>query len=189
MTSKLDGVRNRVYPNKLVLIILISLNKYAKYWIKKLELQRHPEGGYFTSSYVSDKKIHLPDYDGYRSTCTAIYYLLTGYQFASFHTIKSDEIWHFYLGSSLTLHMIYSNGQMQQILLGPNYDKGERFQVIIKSGCWFAASINDKKSYSLVGCTVSPGFDYRDWKLGDRKKLLEQYPQYAKLIKKYTSLY
>ena len=75
---------------------------------------------------------------------------------------------------------------MEQILVGPSYDKGERFQVIIKSGCWFAATINDKKSYSLVGCTVSPGFDYRDWKLGDRKKLLEQYPQYGKLIKKYT---
>ena len=166
--------------------ILTSLDKNAKFWLKKLKLQKHPEGGYFTNTYVSGKKINLPEYDGFRSTCTAIYYMLTGNQFASFHTIKSDEIWHFYSGSSLTLHMIYSNGKMEQILVGPNYDKGERFQGIIKSGCWFAATVNDKKSYSLVGCTVSPGFDYRDWKLGDRKKLLKQYPQYEKLIKKYT---
>ena len=163
------------------------MNKNAKFWIKKLGLQKHPEGGYFTNTYVSDKKIDLPEYDGTRSACTAIYYLLTGNQFASFHTVSSDEIWHFYSGSSLTLHVINSNGEMEKILIGPSYDKGERFQVIIKSGCWFSASINDKKSYSLVGCTVSPGFDYRDWKLGDRKKLLEQYPQYGKLIKKYTT--
>ncbi|HEY7695444.1 MAG TPA: cupin domain-containing protein [Nitrososphaeraceae archaeon] len=175
------------YSNKIVFNILTLLNKNAKFWIEKLKLQKHPEGGYFTSTYVSDKKIDLPDYDGFRSTCTSIYYLLAGNQFASFHTIKSDEIWHFYSGSSLTLHMIYSNGEMEQILVGPNYDKGERFQVIIKSGCWFAATINDKKSYSLVGCTVSPGFDYRDWKIGDRRTLLEQYPQYSRLIKKYAA--
>ncbi|MGE5684434.1 MAG: cupin domain-containing protein, partial [Nitrososphaerota archaeon] len=93
---------------------------------------------------------------------------------------------HFYSGSSLTLHIIDPNGEMKQILVGPNFDRGERFQAIIKSGCWFAVSINDKNSFSLVGCTVSPGFDYRDWKLGERKKLLEQYPQHNKIIKKYT---
>lgn len=176
----------RAYSNRLILIILTPLNKHAKLWIKKLKLEKHPEGGYFTNTYVSDKKIDFPDFDGFRSTCTAIYYLLTGNQFASFHTMKSDEIWHFYSGSSLTLHMIDSKGEMEQILVGPNFDRGERFQVIIKSGCWFAGSINNKNSYSLVGCTVSPGFDYRDWKLGDRKKLLEQFPQHKKIIKKYT---
>ena len=178
--------RVRAYSNRLVLIILTPLNKHAKLWIKKLKLEKHPEGGYFTNTYASDKKIDFPDFDGFRSTCTAIYYLLTGNQFASFHIMKSDEIWHFYSGSSLTLHMIDSKGEMEQILVGPNFNRGERFQVIIKSGCWFAASINNKNSYSLVGCTVSPGFDYRDWKLGDRKKLLEQYPQHKKIIKKYT---
>jgi hypothetical protein len=162
------------------------LNKHARFWIKKLKLQKHPEGGYFTNTYASDKKINLPEYEGFRSTCTAIYYLLTGNQFASFHKIRSDEIWHFYSGSSLTLHVIDSKCEMEQILVGPNFDKGERFQTTIKSGSWFAASINDKKSYSLVGCTVSPGFDYRDWKLGDRSKLLKMYPQYRQMIKKYT---
>lgn len=170
------------------MIILTPLNKNAKLWIKKLKLKLHPEGGYFANTYASDKKIDLSDYDGSRSVCTAIYYLLTGNQFASFHTIKSDEIWHFYSGSSLTLHKMDSTGGIEQILLGPNFDKGERYQVIIKSGCWFAASINDKNSYSLVGCTVSPGFDYRDWKLGNRKKLLEKYPQYRSIIKKYTKV-
>ena len=56
-------------------------------------------------------------------------------------------------------------------VLGPNFNDGERFQVVVKSGCWFAACVNEKKSNSLAGCTVSPGFDYRDWKIGEEKYL------------------
>ena len=162
------------------------LNKFARFWIKKLKLDKHPEGGYFTNTYTSNKKIELRGYDGFRYSCSAIYYLLTGNQFASFHIMKSDEIWHFYSGSSLTLHIIDLKGQLNKILVGPNLKEGERFQVIVKSGCWFAASINEKKSYSLVGCTVSPGFDYRDWKIGNRKNLSEKFPQHKKIIEKYT---
>ena len=160
------------------------MNKYAKFWIKKLNLDEHPEGGYFTNTYRSDKIIEL--YNGTRSTCTAIYYLLTGNQFSSFHIMKSDEIWHFYSGSSLTLYIIDSKGKINKVVLGPNFNEGERFQVVVKSGCWFAVSINKKNSYSLVGCTVSPGFDYKDWKIGNRKRLTEMYPEHKKIIEKFT---
>jgi predicted cupin superfamily sugar epimerase len=162
------------------------LNKYAKYWIKKLKLGQHPEGGYFTSTYRSDKIIDLSEYEGRRSTCTAIYYLLTGNQFSSFHIMKSDEIWHFYSGSSLTLYIIDSKGVLSKVVLGPNFNEGERFQVVVKSDCWFAVSINKKNSYSLVGCTVAPGFDYKDWKIGNRKRLTEMYPEHKKIISKFT---
>lgn len=162
------------------------LNKFAKFWIKKLNLEKHPEGGYFVNTYRSDKTIDLRDYNGARYACTAIYYLLTGNQFSSFHIMKSDEIWHFYLGSSITLHILDSKGRLNEKILGPNFNDGERFQVVVKSGCWFAASVNEKKSYSLVGCTVSPGFDYRDWKMGDRKLLTKMYPQHKWIIEKYT---
>jgi uncharacterized protein len=162
------------------------LNKYAKFWIKKLNLSKHPEGGYFTESYRSEKIIRLSGYDGTRSICTAIYYLLTGNQFSSFHIMKSDEIWHFYSGSSMTLYTIDSKGKLKENFLGPNISKGDMFQLIIKSGCWFAASVNEKKSYSLVGCTVSPGFDYKDWEIGNRKSLAQLYPQHKLVIEKYT---
>jgi predicted cupin superfamily sugar epimerase len=162
------------------------LNKYAKYWIKKLKLGQHPEGGYFTSTYRSDKIIDLSEYDGRRSACTAIYYLLTGNQFSSFHIMKSDEIWHFYSGSSLKLYIINSKGVLSMVVLGPNFNEGERFQVVVNSGCWFAATVNEKNSYSLVGCTVSPGFDYKDWKIGNRKRLTEMYPEHKKIISKFT---
>jgi predicted cupin superfamily sugar epimerase len=162
------------------------LNKYAKFWINKLKLGQHPEGGYFTNTYRSDKIIELCGYNGTRSTCTAIYYLLTGNQFSSFHIMKSDEIWHFYSGSSLTLYIIGSKRRIIRVVLGPNFNEGERFQVVVKAGCWFAVSINKKNSYSLVGCTVSPGFDYKDWKIGNRKRLTEMYPEHKKIIEKFT---
>jgi predicted cupin superfamily sugar epimerase len=162
------------------------LNKNAEYWINKLNLQEHPEGGYFAETYKSEKLVRLPGYDGPRHSCTAIYYMLTGEQFASFHIMKSDELWHFYAGSSLTLYIIERNGRLSKLRLGADIDKGEFLQVIVKSCSWFAASVNDISSYSLVGCIVSPGFDYRDWKLGDIKTLVTLYPQHQSVIEKYT---
>ena len=162
------------------------MNKVAGYLINKLRLREHPEGGYFVETYRSDKILNLREYDGPRYVCTAIYYLLAGNQFSSFHIMKSDEIWHFYTGSSLTLHIIESDGTLNEVILGPNTNDEERFQAVVKSGCWFAASVNDHNSYTLVGCTVSPGFDYSDWKLGDRQTLTEMYPQHKWIIEKYT---
>jgi predicted cupin superfamily sugar epimerase len=167
------------------------LNQEARYWIKKLNLRQHPEGGYYTETYKSEKVVNLPEYDGPRYACTAIYYLLLGDQFSSFHRVKSDEIWHFYAGSSLTLHIIEGQGEeedtkLKEIRLGTNIDNEETFQAVIKSGSWFAASVDNRDSYSLVGCTVSPGFDYRDWELADRETLLKMYPQHKLIIEKYS---
>jgi uncharacterized protein len=165
------------------------LNEQAKYCIEKLNLRQHPEDGFFIETYKSEKHVNLPEYDGPRHACTAIYYLLTGDQFSSFHRIKSDEIWHFYAGSSLSLHIIEGQGndsKLNEFRLGSNIDNKETLQAIIKAGCWFAASIDDHNSYCLVGCTVSPGFDYRDWELGELQSLIRLYPQYKSIIEKYT---
>jgi uncharacterized protein len=161
------------------------LNKDRAYWISKLNLHKHPEGGYFVESYKSEELVNFPKH-GPRYVCTAIYYLLTGDDFSSFHIMKSDELWHFYAGSSLTLYIIEQNGRLNEVRLGHNIDNGDTFQAAIKSGCWFAAALEDQNSYSLVGCTVSPGFDYQDWKLGDIKKLTSLYPQHKSVIEKYT---
>jgi len=168
------------------LSIFSALNKDAQHWISKLNLQKHPEGGYFVETYKSEKFVNLPEYNGPRNACSAIYYLLIGDQFSSFHTMKSDELWHFYAGSSLTLHIIERDGRLNEVRLGEDIDNKETFQALVKSGSWFAASINDHNSYSLVGCSVSPGFDYQDWKLGDIKTLAKWYPQHKSTIEKYT---
>jgi uncharacterized protein len=176
------------YNHKLV---CQTLNEKAKYWIEKLNLRQHPEGGFFIETYKSEKYVNLPEYDGPRHASTAIYYLLIGDQFSSFHRIKSDEIWHFYAGSSLSLHIIEGKEDnddisLNEVRLGSNIDNKEIFQAVIKAGSWFAASVDDHNSYCLVGCTVSPGFDYRDWELGELQTMNSLYPQYKSIIEKYT---
>lgn len=174
-------------PKNIIILICVrnNMNKDANYWIDKLKLQEHPEGGYFIESYRSRRIVNIHEYGGHRNICTGIYYLLLGSQFSSFHRMKSDEIWHFYTGSSLTLYIIQKNGSMEEIKLGQNVDNSDVFQTVVESGSWFAASVNDYHSYSLIGCTVSPGFDYRDWELADIDKLLYMYPQFRSIIEKF----
>lgn len=160
------------------------------YWIEKLNLQPHPEGGYFAEVYKSDEfinKENLPKrYSRPRAYSTSIYFLITSENFSSFHRIKSDETWHFYYGSAIKLHIIDEKGSYFIIKLGNNLDNEEVFQFTIKRGVWFAAEVINADSYSLIGCTVSPGFDYDDFELGKRKMLIKEYPEYELIIKKLT---
>jgi uncharacterized protein len=160
------------------------LNKDAARLIKRLGLEKHPEGGYFKQTYTAHTIVNVEGYDGPRPVSTAIYYMLVADQFSAFHRIRSDELWHHYAGSSLTLYAI-DNGELSEIKMGKS--RGEAAQVAIKANTWFAASLNDKKSYCLLGCTVSPGFDYLDWKVGRRNELVKMYPQHRRIIERYTT--
>lgn len=164
----------------------------AQYWIDHLHLSKHPEGGYFKEVYRANEFVNkksLPDrYTSFRSFSTSIYFLLQNHEFSAFHRLKSDEIWHFYEGSALTIIAISPGGNLTKTYLGNNPDKGERFQLLIRKGFWFTASLNVTESYSLVGCTVSPGFDFEDFELGKRIELEKRFPQHKELIRKYTIL-
>lgn len=163
----------------------MALNKDAIQIIKRLKLKKHPEGGYFKQTYTADTKVNIEGYDKLRYISTAIYYMLVGDQFSAFHRIKSDELWHHYTGGSLILYAI-DNGKLTKIKMGKS--RGEAPQVILKANTWFAASLTDKKSYCLLGCTVSPGFDYSDWEIGKRNELIKTYPQYRTIIERYTTI-
>lgn len=162
----------------------------AKSIIKKLGLLPHPEGGYFFETYRSDEKIsqnQLPDrYNGDRTFSTQIYFLLEDEQKSKFHTLMSDEIWNFYLGSPVIIHIISKTGIYERKILGNDLDSNQFPQQIIPKEHWFAAEILDKKSYSLVGCSVSPGFDFSDFTLGEREKLCAVFPEYSELIISFT---
>lgn len=162
----------------------------GKYWIKKLNLQKHPEGGYYRENYrcqdiINQDKL-LTRYNDFRSASTAIYYLLLEDEFSAFHKLKSDEIFHFYSGSTLMVHIIDNEGEYHQLKLGNNPDEQEVLQLVIPHGCWFASHVNESKSYSLIGCTVSPGFDFADFTLGNRKELTTLYPHLINIINKLT---
>jgi hypothetical protein len=162
----------------------------AQYWINKLEFIKHPEGGYYKEVYRSNEFVHkknLPDrYSSFRSFSTSIYFLLESNEFSAFHRLKSDEIWHFYEGAAISIVMIFPNGEFKIILMGHETDAKEVYQAVIPKGCWFAAHVNGKDSFSLVGCTVAPGFDFEDFELGKRDDLLKLFPQHRDLIARFT---
>jgi predicted cupin superfamily sugar epimerase len=158
----------------------------ADYFINKLGLTKHVEGGSFKETYRSNFEINkqnLPnDFKGNRNLSTGIYFLLEHGQFSAFHKIASDEMWHFYYGQTLTVYEIEPNGNLITHKLGTDLAKGETFQCVIKAGNWFGSRCEEPNGFSLVGCTVSPGFDFADFELANKESLTQQYPQLAKLI-------
>lgn len=158
------------------------MHKEAVRLVRKLGLEEHPEGGYFKQTYRSDTIVNVEGYGGPRNIASAIYYMLVGGQFSAFHRIRSDEIWHHYVGSSITLYAINDGGKMSKEKIGNNGTP----QAVIKAGTWLAAALDNKRSYCLLGCTVSPEFDYRDWELGKRNELVRMYPQHRARIERYT---
>lgn len=148
--------------------------KISTDWINELQLEPHPEGGWFRRVYESDLK-----FDGIRPAMTSIYYLLEGSDFSALHRLKSDEQWHFYAGSPLTVHEIDPSGVYRSATLGAG-----RFQHTVPAGNLFGATVEG--DYALVGCTVIPGFDFADFEMPDRADLLSTYPALERLISRLT---
>lgn len=164
------------------------MNDKTKYYINKLKLVSHPEGGYYREIYRSGEYISpggLPKrYTSKRVFSTSIYFLLDGKQVSRFHRLKSDEVWHFYDGSPVIIYLLNKN--VERIILGKDISKGYIFQYTVKKNNWFAAEIIKKDSFALIGCSVSPGFDFNDYELADRKYLVKKYSQHKDIINKLT---
>lgn len=162
----------------------------AQYWIDRLNLLPHPEGGYYRQTYESGLHIEqaaLPSaFTGSRRASTAIYFLLAGEDFSALHRLASDEVWHFYTGGSLLVHSIDPAGKCKTARLGPNPETGDQFQYVVPAGCWFGSSLVDPDSYALVGCTVAPGFDFADFELARRAELCACHPRHRALIEQLT---
>jgi len=161
----------------------------AQQWIDRLSLQPHPEGGWYRQTYRAPLMLPhsaLPGFTGDRAASTAIYFLLESDQFSAFHRLRSDEVWHFYAGSGLVVHVIAPSGDYQQLLLGGDSGSGEQFQAVVPAGCWFGSSLRKRNSYALVGCTVAPGFDFADFEMAKRDELATFYPQHRNIIQRLT---
>ena len=166
------------------------MTKDAKYWIATLGLDRHPEGGYFRQTYRAEMTIAreaLPaGYRGPRAASTAIYFLLDADDFSAFHRLRSDEVWHFYAGAPVSVHVIDPAGEYSKILLGNDPAAGQRFQAVVPAGCWFASHVEGWKSWALVGCTVAPGFEFEDFEMAKREELAAEYPQHRAILERLT---
>jgi predicted cupin superfamily sugar epimerase len=160
----------------------------ATTWIAALQLKPHPEGGYYRETYRAAEGVareHLPArFNGDRAFSTAIYFLLSGTDFSAFHRIKQDEVWHFYDGSSITLHIIDLAGDYFALRVGRDLQAGEVPQAVARAGCLFGATVNDPSSYALMGCTVAPGFDFADFEMPSKAELAALYPQHKAVIER-----
>ncbi len=159
-------------------------------WIQVLDLQPHPEGGWYREIYRANEAVRqdaLPTrFASDRAFSTAIYYLLGQSDFSALHRIHQDEIWHFYDGAPLAVEVIHPNGSTETLQLGRNLHAGERPFAVVPAGCWFGARPKPGPEYSLVGCTVAPGFDFDDFELANRANLIEVFPQHRQLIEQLT---
>lgn len=155
--------------------------------IQSYKMLPHPEGGFYKETYRSvielDGKSLANGMEGTRNCSTAILFLLVQNSFSAFHRIKSDEIWHFYDGDPVQIHVIEPNGNYNLIKLGKNASKNEVFQAVVPASAWFASKTEGE--YSLVGCTVAPGFDFADFELAIAENLASEFPANRDLIIQY----
>ena len=153
--------------------------------IAALGLTPHPEGGFFRETFRAPQTLEAPFSRLPRAASTAIYYLLRAGDFSAFHVVRSDEVWHHYLGASLELHTIDFAGQHERIELGSHLLNGEQPQWVVPAGTLQAARIIGP-GFGLFGCTVAPGFDFADFSLPERVALTSRYPALGLLIESFT---
>jgi predicted cupin superfamily sugar epimerase len=153
--------------------------------ISTLNLEPHPEGGYYRQTFRSAQKL-----ESGRPAATSILFLLTHDNPSNFHRLDAEEIWYFHEGDPLSVHIIDEEGTYSEILIGPNAVVGEVLQAVVPPGVWFGSSVraptDEGLGWSLVGCMVSPGFDFTGFELADRKAMLARYPHCDGIIKTLT---
>ncbi len=157
---------------------------------EQLGMTTHPEGGWYIETYRSPGTIPqsaLPGaFNGPRSYSTAILYLLAEGQKSHLHRLYQDEVWHFHLGGPLRLVIIHPDGKAEECLLSREIEKGHKLQKVVPGGSWFGASPCPGSGYSLLGCTVSPGFDFADFEMADGSELKKSFPAHYGLIREYA---
>ena len=148
------------------------------------------EGGFYVETYRADEKISptvlSAGYTSERNFSTAILYLLTPDTFSALHRVKSDEIFHFYLGDAVTMLILHTDGSSEVVTLGQDIFNDQRVQLTVLKDSWQACFLNEGGKFALMGTTVAPGFEFADLELAKREELLEQYPNHRELILKLT---
>jgi len=153
--------------------------------IDKLGLKPHPERGYYLETYRASSEVHSERHGGNRSASTAIYFLITAKEPATFlHRLISDEVFHLYDGGPLEILRLFPDGTWDVAVLGMNLDAGERPQIVVPAGTWFGTELRPGASHCLVGCTVAPGFEFADFELAQGPELEVRYPEAAVRIKR-----
>lgn len=162
----------------------------AEAWIEALDLKPHPEGGHYREVYRASERLDGASwparFGAARALSTSIYFLLRAGEVSALHRIRQDELWHFHDGDPLVVHRIDSDGRHVEAWLGLDPAAGMRPQCMVPAGDWFGAEVADGGRFTLVGCTVAPGFEFEDLEMGVREELLARHPRHAALIERLT---
>ena len=156
--------------------------------ISYYDLIPHVEGGFYHRTYRSEINIPkslLPErFEDDRSLSSTILYLIPAFVASKLHKLKSDETWHFYMGNSFTLTELHNNGEVRQVKMGNRLLNEFKVQHLVHYGCWFGGHVNldGPFSFSLLGCTISPGFDEQDFELAEKDTMLKRFPQHRDII-------
>jgi predicted cupin superfamily sugar epimerase len=153
--------------------------------IHALDLQPHPEGGFYKEVYRSKTIIRDLVSPKDKSAYTSIYYLLAGKDFSSWHRIKSDETWFFHLGCDVFIYFFDEQHYLQTIVLGMG---SKRLQATIPANTWFAARPATENAFCLVSCTVAPGFEFDEFEIAKRDQLLKLFGNSAENIQTIKAL-
>lgn len=154
--------------------------KDSNYYIEKLEMIAHVEGTYYKETVLSEDNFNED-----KKLYSSIYFLLRTGEVSHFHRLTADEMWYYHDGEALTIYMISPSGEVITKQLGLDIEKGESPQVLVPKGYIFGSAMNNE-GFSLVGCMVAPAFTFDDFKLFERKELLEMYPEHKEIIEKLT---
>jgi len=155
---------------------------------KMLGLAPHPrEGGWYVRTYEAAETVDVDArYDGLRRTGTAIYYLLEPGTFSEMHVLESDEIFHHYMGAAVEMLQLLPDGESKRAVIGKELNAGERPQVVVPRGVWQGSRLMNDEGWALLGCTVSPGFEFADYKSAGRDELIAKWPSEREMITKLT---
>jgi len=159
---------------------------------KLLGLRPHPrEGGWYVRTYEAPEFVGAETfvagrYSGARRTGTAIYYLLEPETFSEMHRLKSDEVFHFYAGDAVEMLQLREGGVGATIVIGNDLLQGQRPQLVVERGVWQGSRLLEGGRWALLGCTVSPGFEFEDYESGGRELLCEGWPEFAAEITSLT---
>ena len=149
--------------------------------VKELNLQSHPEGGFYSENYRSE--INTEDKRGV--LMTSIYFLLTSEHVSNFHRISHDELWFHHEGSPIAIHLL-EDGEHKELILGASFGEECKPQQLVKGNTIFGSAVLEPDSFALVSCVVSPGFNFEDFELFSREDLLKQFPKAHEIITRLT---
>jgi len=152
-------------------------------------MKAHPEGGFFSAGSRSSEFLRPDDlpsrYNSPRNLYSSIFFMVTSESPSRFHRLKTDELWHFYKGDDLEIHTISDTGSYAKYVMSGR-DGVEDFQYLVRRNTWMAATCKGDAGYALAGCSLSPGFEFEDFELADRRSLIELCPKHEDLITQLT---